>query len=74
MKWLKSLLLAAFAGGVIAAAAIAPSMSDGGFNRDEWNAIAAKFVTGALGGLAGLFVNRPRDPERRTRATDSAEE
>ena len=60
MKWLKSLLLAAFAGGIVAAAAIAPSMVMDGFSAGEWRVMSAYFVNGALGGLAGLFVNKPQ--------------
>lgn len=70
MKWLKSLLIAAFAGGIVAAGSIAPSMGMDGFNRGEWNVLLGRFVTGALGGLAGLFVNKPRDTDRRDRADD----
>lgn len=70
MKWLQALGKAALAGGVIACAPMAASMASDGFTRGEFRVLLSSFVAGALGGLSGLFVNTPRDPERRERASD----
>lgn len=74
MKWLQALGKAALAGGVIACAPIAASMAADGFTKGEFRVLVSTLVSGALGGLSGLFVNQPRDPGRRQRVTDVSQE
>jgi hypothetical protein len=72
MKWLQALGKAALAGGILVCAPQAANMAIDGFSVSEWRALLSSFVSGALGGMSGLFINTPRSSTKRTRSDDKA--
>ena len=70
MKWLKALGQAALTGGLLVVAPFAASMASDGYTWDEGRTLLAQFISGAIGGMVGMFTRAPRSTDSRDRADD----
>ena len=59
MRWVLALLKAGLGGGFVVVAPFAASMAADGYTSAEGRVLLAQFISGFIGGLAGLFVNKP---------------
>lgn len=73
MTWLKALLKAGLAGGLIIVSPFAAQMAVDGYTAGEARALLAQFINGGIAGMAGMFVQAPRNQNRRDRATDEGD-